>query len=175
MLLLVLWRACGTPPTFWLYVSDEEFLVSSDLLPLPRSVRLDPLWSFPDWECLSSAPVFDSAAPPSEVVPFLTESGFLAFGEYGLLLSSLPVPAGKTRLLMGPCGYADDMFCLRPLMLPLLHEFVELPHVDPRGSAPGTALAPTLFLDLLQLLLLSVEVQLGLLPAPPVSDDEDDN
>jgi len=175
MLLLVLWRACGTPPTFWLYISAEEYLVSSTLLPLPRSVRMDPLWSFPDWECLSSAPVFDSAAPSSEVVSFLTESGFLSFGEYGLLLSSLPVPAGKTRLLMGPCGYVDDMLCLRPLVLPLLQEFVELPLVDPHGSAPGVALAPRLFLDFVDLLLLSIEVQLGLLPTPLVSDEDEDD
>ena len=168
----MLWRACGTPPTFWFYVSAEEHLVSSTLLPLPRSVRMDPLWSFPDWECLSSAPVFvDSAAPSSEVVSFLSESGFLSFGEYGLLLSSLPVPAGKTRLLLGPCGYADDMFCLRPLVSPLLEEFVELPLVNPHGSAPGVALAPRLFLDFVDLLLLSIEVQLGLLPT---DDDEDD-
>jgi hypothetical protein len=136
---------------------------------------MDPLWSFPDWECLSSAPVFDSAAPSSEVVSFLTESGFLSFGEYGLLLSSLPVPAGKTRLLLGPCGYVDDMLSLRPLVSPLLQEFVELPLVDPHGSAPGVALAPRLFLDFVDLLLLSIEVQLGLLPTPLVSDEDEDD
>jgi len=146
------------------------------LLCVPRSACLDPSLSFPDWVCHSSAPVFDSAAaPPSEVVPFLVESGFLAYGEYGLLLSSSPVPAGKIRLLMGPCGYADDMLSLRPLMLPLLREFVELPLVNHHGSAPGVALAPALFVDLLQLLMLSVEVQFGLLPSPPVSDDEEDD
>jgi hypothetical protein len=56
----------------------------------------------------------------------------------------------------------------------LLLAFVELPHVYPRGSAPGSALAPLLYLDLLQLLLLSVEVQLAL-PAPPVYDEDEDD
>jgi len=55
----------------------------------------------------------------------------------------------------------------------LLLAFVELPHAYPRGSAPGSALAPLLFLDFLQLLLLSVEVQLAL-PAPPVFDEDDE-
>ena len=174
MLLLVLWRACGTPPTFWFYVSAEEYLVSSTLLPLPRSVQMDPLWSFPDWECLGSAPVSVDSAAPSQVVSFLEESGFLSFGEYGLLLSSLPVPEGKTRLMLGPCAYADDLFCLRPLVSPLLEEFVELPLVDPHGSAPGVALAPRLFLDFVDLLFLSIEVQLGLLPTPLVSDEDED-
>jgi len=122
----------------------------------------------------SSAPVISAAAPPSEVAPFLVNSGFLAYGEYGRVLSSSPVPAGKSRLLMGPSGYSDDMTCLRPLVLPLLLAFVELPHVYRRGSAPGSALAPLLYLDLLQLLLLSVEVQLAL-PAPPVYDGDQDD
>jgi hypothetical protein len=59
------------------------------------------------------------------------------------------------------------------MTLPLLLQFVELPHVYPQGPAPGSALAPLLFLDLLQLLLLSVEVQLAL-PAPPVFDEDDE-
>jgi hypothetical protein len=58
-------------------------------------------------------------------------------------------------------------------LLPLLLPFVELPHAYPRGPAPGSALAPLLFLDFLQLLLLSVEVQLAL-PAPPVYDEDDE-
>ena len=72
---------------------------------------------------------------------------------------------------MGPCGYSDGIALLlqRPLVLPLLSAFVELPHAYPRGSAPGSALAPRLFVDFLQLLLLSVEVHLAL-PAAPVYD-----
>jgi hypothetical protein len=74
---------------------------------------------------------------------------------------------------MGPCGFSDDivLLCLRPLVLPLLLAFVELPHAYPRGSAPGSALAPGLFVDFLQLLLLSVAVQLAL-PAVPVYDED---
>ena len=174
MLLLVLWRGDGTPPTFWFYVSAEEYLVSSTLLPLPRSVQMRPLWAFPDWECLGPAPVSVDSPAPSQVVPFLEESGFLSFGEYGKLLSSLPVPGGKTRLMLGPCAYADDLFCLRPLVSPLLEEFVEFPLADSHGSAPGVALAPRLFLDFVDLLFLSVEVQLALLPTPLVSDEDED-
>jgi len=156
-------------------LSAEEFLVSSGLQPLPRSAFLDPLQSFPDWECHSSAPpVFPAAAPPSEVLPFLLKSGFLGYGEYGRLMSSLPVPAGKTRLPLGPSGYSDDITSLRPMTLPLLLQFVELPHAYPRGPAPGSALAPLLYMDLLHLLLLSVEVQLAL-PAPPVFDEDEDD
>jgi len=59
------------------------------------------------------------------------------------------------------------------MTLPLLLQFVELPHAYPRGPAPGSALAPLLYMDLLQLLLLSVEVQLAL-PAPPVFDEDED-
>ena len=147
--------------------------MSSGLQLPPQSACLDSFLSFPDWEDHKSAPVFSATAPPSEVLPFLLRSGFLAYGEYGRLLSSLPVPAGKTRLQMGPSGYADDITSLRPLMLPLLLQFVELPHAYPRGPAPGSALAPLLFLDFLQLLLLSVEVQLAL-PAPPVYDEDDE-
>ena len=77
---------------------------------------------------------------------------------------------------MGPCGYSDGIALLlqRPLVLPLLSAFVELPHAYPRGPAPGSALAPLLYLDFLQLLLLSVEVQLAL-PAPPVFDEDEDD
>jgi len=84
-------------------------------------------------------------------------------------------PSWNTRLLMGPCSYSVDiaLLCLRPLVLPLLLVLVELPHAYPRGSAPGSALAPLLFLDFLQLLLLSVAVQLAL-PVVPVYDEDDE-
>jgi len=177
MFLCVLSQACGSPPFFWLLLSAAaEFMVSSGLQPPPQSACLDSLLSFPDWVDHKTAPVFSATAPPSEVPPFLLRSGFLAYGAYGRLMSSMPVPAGKTRLQMGPCGYADDILnlCLRPLVLPLLLVLVELPHAYPRGSAPGSALAPLLFLDFLQLLLLSVAVQLAL-PAVPVDDEDYDD
>ena len=84
-------------------------------------------------------------------------------------------PSWEYALLMGPCGYSDGIALLlqRPLVLSLLSAFVELPHAYPRGPAPGSALAPLLYMDLLHLLLLSVEVQLAL-PAPPVYDEDDE-
>ena len=148
MFLCVMAQAWVATPTCWLLLSAAaEFMLSSGLQPPPRSVCLGSFFSFPDWEDHKTAPVFSATAPPSEVPPFLLRSGFLAYGAYGRLMSSLPVPAGKTRLQMGPCGYADDILnlCLRPLVLPLLSAFVELPHAYLRGSAPGSALVPGLF------------------------------
>ncbi len=98
-------------------------------------------------------------------------------GEYARFMSSAEVPAGVTRLQLGPrfCHH-DVVFCyrVRPLMLPLLLALVELPPAYLQGSAAGAALAPKLFLDLLQLLLLSVSVQLALPACLPLGEDEDD-
>jgi len=175
MFLSVLAQACGSPPFLWLLLSAAaEFIVSSGLQPPPQSACLDPLLSFPDWVDLKSAPFVSATAPPSEVPSFLLRSGFLTYGAYGRWMSSVPAPAGSTRLLMGPCSYSDDIALLlqRPLVLPLLSAFVELPHAYLRGSAPGSFLAPGLFVDLLQLILLSIAVQLAL-PTVPVEDDDD--
>jgi hypothetical protein len=97
MFLCVLWRACGSPPTFWLHLSAEEFLVSSDLQPPPRSACLDSFLSFPDWVCHRSAPIVSATAPPSEAPSFLLRSGFLTYGVYGRWMSSAPAPAGSTH------------------------------------------------------------------------------
>jgi len=195
MFLSVLAQACGSPPFLWLLLSAAaEFIVSSGLQPPPQSACLDHLLSFPDWVALKSAPIVSATAPlsfpdwvdlksapivsatapPSEVPSFLLRSGFLTYGAYGRWMSSVPAPAGITRLLMGPCSYSDDivLLCQRPLVLPLLSAFVELPHAYLRGSAPGSFLAPGLFVDLLQLILLSIAVQLAL-PTVPVEDDDD--
>ena len=89
-------------------------------------------------------------------------------------MSSSPVPAGKASLPLGPFGHSDDIASLRPRTPPLLLHFVELPRAYTRGPAPGSALAPLLYLHLLHLLLLSVDAQLSL-PAPPVFDEDEDD
>ena len=173
MFLSVLASARGTSTSLWFQLSAAaEFLVSAGLQPSPQSACLDLLLSFPDWGgCLGTAHVASATAPPSEVPAFLHRSGFLTYGVYGRLMSSVAVPAGFTRIQMGPCSFHDDIVYLgpRPLVLPLLSALVELPPAYLRGSAPGSPLAPELFLDLLQLLLLSIAVQLAL-PVAPVHD-----
>ena len=168
MFLSVLASACQSTPFLWLLLSAAaERMVSSGLQPSPQSACLALLLAFPGWVELKSAPIISATAPPSEVP---------SFGGYGRLMSSVVVPAGVTRLLLGPCFYPDDvLFRCRALSpaLPLLLAPLELPPACLRGSAPGAALAPELFVDLLQLLLLSVDVQLAL-PAAPVWDDNED-
>ena len=165
MFLSVLAQARGSTPFLWLLLSAAaEFMVSSGLQPPPQSACLDSLLSFPDWDDLKTAPVFSASAPPSAAVAFLRESGFLVLGEYARFMSSAGVPSGVTRLQLGPHFYEDDVVLLlgaRPLLLPSLLALAELPCAFLQGSAAGQPLAPELYLDLLQLLLLSVSVQLA--------------
>ena len=178
MFLSVLAQARGSTPFLWLLLSAAaEFMVSSGLQPPPQSACLEPLLSFPDWMDLGTAPVFSASAPPSAAVAFLRESGFLVLGEYARFMSSAGVPSGVTRLQLGPHFYEDDVVLLlgaRPLLLPSLLALAELPCVFLQGSAAGQPLAPELYLDLLQLLLLSVSVQLALPACLPLGEDEDD-
>jgi len=171
MFLSLLVSATASPPYLWLLLSAAaEFVVASGLQPPPRSACLGSLLHFTDWADLRTAPFFPAAAPPSGAPPpFLLRSGFLSYGMYGRWMSSSqPVLAGTTRLQMGPCGYNDDIWFLstRPLPLYLLLAFHEPPH----GSAHDSALAPGLFMDLLDLFTLSIAVFLAL-PA----DDEDED
>ena len=142
-------------------------------LSVPQSACLDHLLSFPDWVALKSAPIISATAPPSEVPSFPPPVWFPDLWCIWTVDVVGAGPSWNTRLLMGPCSYSDDiaLLCLRPLVLPLLSAFVELPHAYLRGSAPGSFLAPGLFVDLLQLILLSIAVQLAL-PAVPVEEDD---
>jgi len=146
MFLTVLVQACGSPPFPWLQLSAAaEFVMSSGLQPPPRSACLGTLLSFSDWAEIKSAPFSSASAPPSEdLAPFLLRSGFLGYRIYGRWLSSSQqVPAGKTRLQMGPSAFSDDIafLTIRPLPLPLLLAYQEPP-------TPGSSLAAGLFLAL---------------------------
>jgi len=75
------------------------------------------------------------------------------------------LPPGISRVQLGAHYNHDDIMFLpwsRPLLLPMLVALFGLPSSYLWGSITGHALAPELYLEVLQLLLLSVPVQLAL-------------
>ncbi len=75
------------------------------------------------------------------------------------------LPPGILRVQLGAHFYHDDIVFLpwsHPLLLPMLLAVLDLPSSYLWGSITGHALEPELYLEVLQLLLLSIAVQLAL-------------
>jgi hypothetical protein len=142
MFLSLLVSASASPPYLWLLLSAAaEFVVASGLQPPPRSACLGVLLSFSDWAELGTVQFSSaSAPPPGALAPFLPRSGFLGCRVYGrFLFSAQPVPAGATRLQMGPSAFSEDVTFLTICPLPLLMAYQE-------PTPPGSSMAAGMFL-----------------------------
>ena len=109
--------------------------------------------------------LYSSTAPPPEVLSAIMVSGCITLDLYSRVMSSLGLPPGILRVQLGAHYYHDDIVFLpwsRPLLLPMLLAVLDLPSSYMWGSITGHALAPELYLEVLQLLLLSIAVQLAL-------------
>ncbi len=144
-----------------------EYMVSRGLQPTPTSACLGTLPSYPDWEEFDST-FFSATMPPSDLNTFLVDSGFIALGFYARFMSRAFTPPGITRLHLGPTFYSDDVIWLhrgRPLLLLMLVAVSTLPNTFLQSSCQGSVLETEVYLELLQLLLMSIAVQLAL-PGP---------
>ena len=167
MFLSVVAVAPGPSLYMWFSMSLAlSYMLSRSLQPTPSSASLSILRSYPDWgEFINSTDLSSASAPPSEDDLFYPlASGFTTMALYSQVMSSLGCLPGVTRLQLGARFYADDVLLLpweRPLLLPMLLALDGLPCSFLRGSCNGHALAPEIYLEVLQLLLLSIAVQLA--------------
>jgi hypothetical protein len=120
--------------------------------------------SFPDWDGFTTLPFLPASAQWWDLHAFCLESGALAMGAYNWYVAFLGVPAGVTRYHLGLQYYRDDAVLMaqpRPLLLPLLVAIGGLPCAFLQGSRRGPALAPEVYLQVLQLLLFTASIQLA--------------
>ena len=168
MFLNVLATAPGPSLYLWFCLSAAaEFMVSRGLQPAPTSACLGTLPSYPDWEEFTST-FFSATTPPSDLYTFLVDTGFIALGYYARFMSWWGTPPGVTRLQLGPAFYCDDVLWWHrglPLLLPMLVAVSTLPNTFLQSSCQGSVLETEVYLELLQLLLMSIAVQLAL-PGP---------
>jgi hypothetical protein len=164
----VLATAPGPSLYVWFCLSAAaEFLVSRGLQPAPRSACLSQLDSYPDWEELTST-FYTATTPPEDLYTFLVDTGFIALGYYTRFMSRWGTPPGVTHLQLGPAFYCDDVIWYhreRPLLLPMLVAVSTLPSAFLQSPYQGSVCETESYLELLQLLLLSISVQLAL-PGP---------
>ena len=168
MFLSVVAVAPGPSLYMWFSMSSAlSYMVSRSLQPTPSSGYLGILRSFPDWgefRFINSTDASSASAPPAEDDLFFPlASGFITMALYSQVMSSLGCLPGVTRLQLGSRFYADDALLLpweRHLLLPMLLALDGLPCSFLRGSCNGHAWAPEMYLELLQLLLVSIAVQL---------------
>jgi len=157
--------APGSTPSLWFLLSAVvECMVSRGLQPSPQSACLDVLISFPDWDGFATLPFLPASAQWWDLHAFCLESRALAMGAYTRYVTSIGVPAGITRYQLGLHFYGDDVVLLslpRPLLLPLLVALSGLPCAFLQGSRRGPALAPEVYLQVLQLLLFAASLQLA--------------
>jgi len=168
----VLTSATGPSLYFWFCLSAAaEYLISRGLQPAPRSACLEPLISYPDWEEFTSTFVTDTEPLP-DITTFLIDTGFLALGHYTRFMSQYGAPPGVTRLQLGQTFYCDEVLPFRreqPLLLPMLVAVSMLPSVFLQSYHQEATDETDTYLELLQLLLLSIAVQLELQrPCPGV-------
>jgi len=161
----VLATAPGPSLYLWFCLSAAaEFLVSRGLQPAPRSACLSQLDSYPDWEEFTST-FYTATTPPEDLYTFLVDTGFIALGYYARLMSRWGMPPGVTRLQLGPPFYCDDVVWYhheRPLLMPMLVAVSTLPSTFLQSPCQGSAYETKAYLELLQVLLLSIAAQLAL-------------
>jgi len=161
----MLTSATGPSLYLWFCLSAAaEYLISRGLQPAPRSACLEPLISFPDWEEFTSTFVTDTEPFP-DITTFLIDTGFLALGHYTRFMSQYGAPPGVTRLQLGQTFYCDEVLPFRreqPLLLPMLVAVSTLPSVFLQSYHQETSDRTDTYLELLQLLLLSIAVQFEL-------------
>jgi hypothetical protein len=161
----VLATAPGPSLYLWFCLSAAaEYMVSRGLQPAPRSACLGVLTSYPDWEEFTST--FVSATDPlPDITTFLIDTGFIALGHYARFMSQWGTPPGVTRLQLGPAFYGDDVLLYRrehQLLIPMLVAVSMLPSAFLQFYHQGATFETETYLELLQLLLLSIAVQLEL-------------
>jgi len=162
--------ATAPRPSLYLWFclsASTEYMVSRGLQPTPTSACLGTLPSYPDWEEFDST-FFTATSPPSDLNTFLVDSGFLTMGFYARFMSRANIPPGVTHLQLGPAFYCDDVLWLhrgRPLLLQMLVAVSTLSRSFLQSFCQGSVLETEVYLELLQLLLMSITVQLAL-PGP---------
>jgi len=169
----VLATAPGPSLYVWFCLSAAgEFLVSRGLQPAPRSACLSQLDSYPDWEEFTST-FYTATTPPEDLYTFLVDTGFIALGYYARFMSRWGTPPGVTRLQLGPTFYCDDVVWYhreRPLLMPMLVAVSTLPSTFLQSPCQGSASETEAYLELLQVLLLSIAAQMDL-PGPISVED----
>ncbi len=139
-------------------------MVSRGLQPAPMSACLGTIPSYPDWEEFTST--FVSATEPlPDLNTFLIDTGFIALGYYARVMSWWGTPPGVTCLQLGPAFYSNDVLLYhreQPLLMPMLVAVSTLPSAFLQSSYQGSVFETEAYLELLQLLLLSIAVQLEL-------------
>ena len=165
MFLNVLAIAPGPSLYLWYCLSAAaEYMVSRGLQPTPTSACLGTLPSYPDWEELTST-FFSATEPLPDLTTFLIDTGFIALGYYARFMSRWGTPPGVKRLQLGPAFYCNDVIWYyreRPLLLPMLVAVSMLPSAFLQSYHQGATFETETYLKLLQLLLLSIAVQLEL-------------
>jgi len=158
----VLATAPGPSLYLWFCLSAAaEFLVSRGLQPAPTSACLGQLTSYPDWE------------ESDDLYNFLVDTGFITLGYYTRFISQWGMTTGVTRLQLGTTFYCDDVVWYhhaRPLLMPMLVAISTLPSTSLQSSSLMSTAETEAYLELLQVLLLSIAAHMAL-PGPTSRED----
>jgi len=129
---------------------------------------LSQLASYPDWDEFVSTFYSATSLQSDDLYNFLVDTGFITLGYYTRFMSRWGTTTGVTRLQLGTTFYCDDVVWYhhaRPLLMPMLVAVSTLPSTFLQSSCQMSTSETEAYLELLQVLLLSIAAHMAL-PGP---------